>query len=413
MEYDEKKEKSGNRKGKYHRMTYTETLTKETMFRLLDVLDALKMRYWVDGGWGVDILAGKQNREHRDLDIDFDVAFLPLLLETLRQQGYEITTDWRPCRIELYHPDYSYIDIHPLVIAAGGGAKQADGHGGWYEFQSSFFSQAVFEGRLIPCISLEAQKLFHTGYEPREKDLADIRILNSLSNKTSAIEQKLLSAGNPEKATGMQRFFKTAPGEYGEGDQFIGLTSPQVRQFAKQYRTLSLPELDDLLHSPYHEVRSMSLAVLVGQYEKGDAAQRNEIFDFYLKHTQYINNWDLVDISAPGIVGRHLLKRKRTILRKLAASSLLWEQRIAIVSTLTLIRNGEFSDTLELAELLLSHSHDLMHKGCGWMLREVGKRDRAVLTAFLMKNKAAMPRTMLRYAIEHYPEAQRKEFLSK
>lgn len=392
---------------------HNEILTKENLFPVLDLLDSLKMRYWVDGGWGVDILAGKQNREHRDLDIDFDADFLPAVLTALQNFGYQITTDWRPCRIELYHPEYSFIDIHPLAIAADGSAKQADTNGGWYEFKQSYFSQATFEGRKIPCLSLEAQKLFHTGYELREKDLTDIRILNTLAEHISEIEQKLRNAGNPEKAAGMQRFFKTGPGEYGEGDQFIGLTSPQMRQFAKEYRTLSLTDLDGLLHSPYHEVRATSLAVLVGQYEKGDATQRKEIFDFYLKHTQYINNWDLVDISAPGIVGEHLLKRKRTILRKLAASSLLWEQRIAMVSTLTLIRHGEYADTLELAELLLAHPHNLMHKACGWMLREVGKCDLDTLTAFLMKHKSAMPRTMLRYAIEHYSPEERKVWLKK
>jgi len=161
----------------------TEILTQKTLFFLLDLLDTLKMRYWVDGGWGVDILAGKQNREHRDLDIDFDAEYLPVLLETLRTQGYEITTDWRPCRIELYHPEYSYLDIHPLQIAADGSAKQDDYHGGFFEFQPTFFTQAIFAGRQIPCISMEAQKLFHTGYEPREKDLFDMQILQALEAK--------------------------------------------------------------------------------------------------------------------------------------------------------------------------------------------------------------------------------------
>jgi len=167
---------------KMNENTQTEILTQETLFFLLELLDSLNMRYWVDGGWGVDILAGKQHREHRDLDVDFDAEYLETLLEALRKHGYEITTDWRPCRIELYHSKYSYLDIHPLQIAQDGSARQDDHHGGWFEFKPSFFTRAFFAGRWIPCISLEAQRLFHTGYEPREKDLFDMQILDALND---------------------------------------------------------------------------------------------------------------------------------------------------------------------------------------------------------------------------------------
>ncbi|MDD3886087.1 MAG: DNA alkylation repair protein [Victivallaceae bacterium] len=229
----------------------------------------------------------------------------------------------------------------------------------------------------------------------------------------SDIVRQMIQAGNMEKSVGMRRFFKTGPGQYGEGDQFIGLTTPQVRWYAAGCRQLGLVELDELLRSCYHEARAMALVVLIRHYDRGDETAQEAIFDFYLGHTKYINNWDLVDISAPNIVGAHLLDNDRCILRKLAAADSLWEQRIAVVSTLALIRRGEFTDTLQLVETLLDHPHDLMHKACGWMLREVGKRNRDILTAFLMKHKSAMPRTMLRYAIEHYPEVQRKAFLAK
>lgn len=240
-------------------------------------------------------------------------------------------------------------------------------------------------------------------------------VSDELSQTVTAedLEAILLAAGNPEKAIIGQRFFKTGPGQYGEGDIFIGLTNPIVRGFVKIYRHISLNAVEKLLQSPYHEVRNCGLLILVDQYERGDVEIRCKIYNLYLSHTLRINNWDLVDLSAPGIVGKHILKNDRTILYKLIKSDLLWDQRIAMVSTLTLIRNHEFSDTLCLAEMLMDHKHDLMHKATGWMLREIGKRDRSVLTAFLQKYKSVMPRTALRYAIEHYPDSERKDFLKK
>ena len=228
-----------------------------------------------------------------------------------------------------------------------------------------------------------------------------------------SITAALTASANPEKAHGMQRFFKTGPGQYGAGDKFLGLTNPVMRAYVKEFRRKTLEEAVKLLMSPWHEARLCGGLILVELYARADEAVQYAIFQAYLAHGAQFNNWDLVDLTAPGIVGRHLLNHPRDVLYELVKSQILWEQRIAMVSTLTLIRNGEFGDTLKLAELFLTHTHDLMHKACGWMLREVGKRDRAVLTAFLVKHKGAMPRTMLRYAIEHYPEAERKAFLAR
>ena len=174
-----------------------------------------------------------------------------------------------------------------------------------------------------------------------------------------------------------------------------------------------MSETTKLLKNKYHEIRLCSLLIMVEHYSKGDNATRELILETYLGNTRYVNNWDLVDLSAPGIVGMAMLNNAGDTLDTLAGSRCLWDQRIAMVATLTLIRHGSFEATLRLAERFLSHTHDLMHKATGWMLREVGKRDRAVLTEFLLEHKSVMPRTMLRYAIEHYPEEQRQEFLKK
>lgn len=161
-------------------MKKKEIVTKENLIEVLDLLDNMKMRYWIDGGWGIDILIGKQNREHRDIDVDFDEEYTEALLNKLIEKGYEIVVDWSPSRIELYHPELSYIDIHPLIINDDGSARQANPQGGWYEFEAKWFSTAVFEGRVIPSISAEAQKLFHSGYELREVDIIDLKNLDNL-----------------------------------------------------------------------------------------------------------------------------------------------------------------------------------------------------------------------------------------
>ena len=230
--------------------------------------------------------------------------------------------------------------------------------------------------------------------------------------KTPGLEETLKRLGSEEKACVLRRFFKTGKGDYGEGDVFLGVVVPAARKVAKAYRELPLDELLTFLKSPYHEVRLCALLIMVEQYRRGDARNRRTIFQAYRKHTRHINNWDLVDLSAPGIVGEHALRIAPGCLDGFANRASLWDKRIAIVATLTLIRNGQFAETLRLAEKFLSHPHDLMHKAAGWMLREVGKRDRPTLTAFLTRHRLDMPRTMLRYAIEHYPEQERKAWLS-
>ena len=227
------------------------------------------------------------------------------------------------------------------------------------------------------------------------------------------IEEDLRSLANPEKAKILQRFFKTGPGQYGEGDIFLGLTVPQIRVIAKNYfKEISLLDIQKLVESKYHEFRMCGLIILTYKYEKFEE-ERQRIYHFYLKNTKYINNWDLVDVTTPRIVGVHLLDKDRSILYQLANSKDLWEKRIAILATFPFIRANDFKDCLAISEILLNDKHDLMHKAVGWMLREVGKRDVSVLENFLDKHIKEMPRTMLRYAIEKFKEEKRKEYLKK
>lgn len=226
------------------------------------------------------------------------------------------------------------------------------------------------------------------------------------------LRAELQALGSPKRAEGSLRFFKTGPGEYGEGDKFLGLTVPEMRALARKYRSLSDEDALALLESPWHEERLVALILLVGSYERGDEARRNSIHRSYLAKARYINNWDLVDLSAAQIVGRHLRATDIALLQKLARSKDLWERRIAIVATFAFIRQDEFRPTLRISEMLLADEHDLIHKAVGWMLREVGKRDRRTLDAFLKKHYQEMPRTMLRYAIERHPEAIRKKYLA-
>lgn len=228
-----------------------------------------------------------------------------------------------------------------------------------------------------------------------------------------ALIQDLLQLGNPTKALQAQRFFKTGPGEYGEGDQFIGVTVPDVRSVMKKYCDCPLQEIKQLLKSEFHECRLAALLLLVHQYQKGTESTQKQIVDIYLKSTKYINNWDLVDTSAYHILGPWLFEHNDTsLLTTLADSKSLWEQRIAIIATLHFIRKDDFAPTLRIAEQLLHHPHDLMHKAVGWMLREVGNRDEVVLVQFLSKYYKTMPRTMLRYAIEKFDETRRKKYLA-
>lgn len=207
-------------------------------------------------------------------------------------------------------------------------------------------------------------------------------------------------------------FFKTGPGDYAEHDKFIGVTVPKIRKIAKTYQYLSLQDIQTLLESPYNEERLAALFILIHQYKKAGNHFKEEIYQFYISHIKHINNWNLVDASAHLIIGTHLFKGNREMLFTLAKSKILWERRIAIISTWYFIRNDELACTFELAKLLLSDPHDLMHKAVGWMLREAGKKDQNQLIAFLNQYASQMPRTMLRYSIEKFPEVQRKMYLS-
>ncbi len=231
--------------------------------------------------------------------------------------------------------------------------------------------------------------------------------------KATEASAKLKSLASPDVAASSARFFKTGPGEYGEGDTFIGVRVPMLRKLAKEYRDLQLSEIESLLQSPVHEERMLALLVLVQSLTKCSNDHRKTAYNFYLKNTRHINNWDLVDTSAPSIVGGYLRDKPRKPLIRLAKSPSLWERRIAIVATQHFIRLNEFDDTLAISRLLLNDSEDLIHKASGWMLREVGERDEQALVAFLNEHAAVMPRTMLRYAIEHFPPERRQAYLGE
>jgi len=207
------------------------------------------------------------------------------------------------------------------------------------------------------------------------------------------------------------RFFKTGPGQYGEGDKFLGVTVPMMRGLVRKYRDLDDASALQLLESAWHEERLVALLLLVEGYDRGDESRRKRIHRGYLANARQINNWDLVDCSAEYVVGAHLEASDTALLERLAGSKLMWERRIAIVSTFHFIKRNEFRPTLRIAKLLLRDTHDLIHKAVGWMLREVGKRDRETLDGFLAKHYHEMPRTMLRYAIERHPERIRKQYL--
>ncbi len=225
------------------------------------------------------------------------------------------------------------------------------------------------------------------------------------------IQKKLKGLGKKEKAKKHQRFFKTGPGEYGEGDVFIGVTVPELRKLAKEYKTIGINEIKQLLKSEIHEERLLSLFLLIHRYSKGDEPEKKRIYELYLKNTKFINNWDLVDSSAGHIVGAFLFDKSKKPLYDLVKSNNLWERRISIISTFYFIKRNQFSDTLKISKILLSDKEDLIHKAVGWMLREVGKRDMSVEENFLKNHYKNMPRTMLRYAIEKFPESKRQEYL--
>lgn len=224
-------------------------------------------------------------------------------------------------------------------------------------------------------------------------------------------QKELRKFASSERKKVNEWFFKTGKGQYGEGDKFIGVRMPDLRKVASEFADLKLSEVKKLLDSEIHEDRLLALVILTLQFKKAEPKAQKLIYDFYLKHTKRINNWDLVDVSAHKIVGAYLLDRPRAILKKLAKSKNMWERRIAMISTAMFISKGETKDAIEIATLLKDDTHDLMHKAVGWMLREVGKKDIKVLEEFLQKYLKTLPRTTLRYAIERFPEKKRKAYL--
>jgi len=237
--------------------------------------------------------------------------------------------------------------------------------------------------------------------------------LDKKGNKMSLpeIRKEISKQKNPAQAINLQRFFKTGKGEYGEGDIFYGIKVPEQRIIAKQFKDLSLVDLKELNNSKVHEERLIAVFILVDQYKRGDEKKKKAVFDFYLKNRKGINNWDLVDLSAPKIVGAHLINKEKDLLYKFANLKDLWKKRISIISTQTFIREHFFEDTLKISQILLHDKHDLIHKAVGWMLREIGNRDIETEEIFLMKYYKKMPRTMLRYAIEKFPEQKRIKYL--
>jgi 3-methyladenine DNA glycosylase AlkD len=233
------------------------------------------------------------------------------------------------------------------------------------------------------------------------------------SSPLPEIQSRLRSRASPETARILRGFFKTGPGQYGEGDMFLGIKVPLIRAVAKEFPGVGLDAAVDLLHSRFHEERLLALLFLMQHFTTGDTHERQSAYQAYLANSAWINNWDLVDLSAPQVVGAYLADQGRAPLYRLVHSSSMWERRIAMVATLHFIRSNDFDDTLQLAEHLLQDREDLIHKATGWMLREVGKRDQARLEIFLDQHGPAMPRTMLRYAIERFPETLRQAYLRR
>ena len=228
-----------------------------------------------------------------------------------------------------------------------------------------------------------------------------------------AVRRDIRKVARADRAEISKWFFKTGPGEYGAGDRFLGVTVPQLRALARKHQNLPLAQTVRLLRSPWHEERLLALLILVGQYARGEAPAREAIHQAYLRNTRSINNWDLVDTSAAQIVGAHLETRDRRLLRRLARSESVWERRIAMIATHHYIRRDDFTDALAIAALLRRDPHDLIHKAVGWMLREIGKRDRTAEERFLRAHSRTMPRTMLRYAIEKFPPPLRRKYMAR
>ena len=241
--------------------------------------------------------------------------------------------------------------------------------------------------------------------------LAEPETVPGLNPEARAAESALFALADAGKAATAARYFQSGPGQYGEGDRFLGIRVPLIRETARQFNTLTLADCAALLQSHYNEVRVLALDVMVRRFAKGNEAVQTAVYDCFMAQRARINNWNLVDGSAPYISGPYLLQRDRSVLWELAESPVLWDRRIAVLSTFSFIRAGEFDDALTLYAQLLDDPHDLMHKACGWMLRELGKRNEARLLAFLQTHSAALPRTTLRYAIEKFDAVQRGALL--
>ena len=225
------------------------------------------------------------------------------------------------------------------------------------------------------------------------------------------LKQAVKNRSNNEQGIFLQRFFKTGKGEYGEGDIFAGIKVPVSRKIANQFKDLGFTDLQKIIKSKIHEERLITLFILVAKYKKADEGEKEKIFNFYIKNIRYVNNWDLVDLSAEKIIGAYLTDKDKRLLFDLVNSNSIWERRIAIMSTFHFIKANQFAATLKISELLLKDKHDLIHKAVGWMLREIGKRDIQAEEIFLQKYYKKMPRTMLRYAIEKFPETKRLDYL--
>ena len=278
------------------------------------------------------------------------------------------------------------------------------------EIQQKYNKPLVVEKSLLKCFYSAEE--YHQKYLVKNPEGYCHLSLSTLKSATSysRIIKELRAYSDDEKKAVLPRFFKTGKGEYGEGDRFLGVIVPNTRKVAKNHKDSPYIVIEMLLESEWHECRLCALLMLIEKYRK----EPDEAVRFYLTHTKGINNWDLVDLSAPYILGDFLKdKTDRNVLYELAGSAVMWERRIAVVSTLMLIRHGQFDDTIRLAEALIDSKHDLMQKSIGWMLREVGKRDKGLLVQFIEKHKHEMPRTMLRYAIEKFPEPERREFMRK
>lgn len=225
------------------------------------------------------------------------------------------------------------------------------------------------------------------------------------------IQVKLQTLSNPKQAQTLQKFFKTGPGEYGEGDRFLGIGVPELRKLAKAYYHISPGAVTRLIASKIHEKRMLALLILLVKFKRGDDEKRKRIYKFYLKNVRFVNSWDLVDVSAASIMGDYLKDKSKAPLYQLAKSKNMWERRIAIIATLAFIKQGKFSDSLEISKMLLGDKEDLIHKAVGWMLREIGKREPVIIETFLKEHYKMLPRTTLRYAIEKFPENKRQRYL--